>query len=488
MVVAQEFVGKIDKLEASYHRLEAMNTKLLEENRRLAQSSRKHSDDAVAGLDRTVQSAMRAVTSYVSLQAAIQAVTAATRDKEEMERKANETTLTIADAQIKALRNLGNVSSEERAKFVGDMKKLADDTKVGLQPLYLAASSGLSASGGNVQATMRAVGAAARIAPESPEELEAISGALLHMGKATGTQDAMQNLGFLLGVGQQAAVTETGKIASNLAPAVIGVTGYGGTASEAGAIVAALTQGMADPEGRKSGTAAIALAKQLEKAAGQGSPLANIRYMQTHPEERAAFVEAASFEGKAQIPVEQLLGVEGRGDVSRRFMDEALTKIPIGKEAAAVAEGMIAGIREPFEQQVAGGARSGATAREQLAMTPEGRLASLRGNFPLYGENGLLAYEQSGGTPWFTRQRNALQWMKTTSPIYETEQALITDVQLARNRAASGTGSQESVALLEKRLAEVRDAMKEEARLLKVIADRAGGPARAQEQLTVGGE
>jgi len=210
---------------------------------------------------------------------------------------------------------------------------------------------------------------------------------LLHLSKATKTSDAKANLGFLLGLGQQAAVTSMEKISTNLTPGVIGVTGYGGTAQEAGAIVAGLTQGMADPEGRKAATASINLAKQLDAYFQENnlvteqtdSTIEQIRYMQQDATARAKFLGKASFETKAQVPVEQLLGVAERGDATRRFVDLALPKMVAGAQAAAIADDMIDGIRQPLEQRIAESTRKREAGRETLeAGTVGGKTAAVQ--------------------------------------------------------------------------------------------------------------
>ncbi len=337
------------------------------------------------------------VAGYLGVSAAIRMVTASIADKQEVEKRSRDFTITAADAQIKALRNLGPVSDKERADFIKQIQKLSAETKPagGLATIYSAASTGLSSSGGNVKATMAAVRAAARIAPESPEEITAISGALLHVGKATSTQDAMKNLGFLLGVGKSAAVTSTEKIATNLSPAIIGVTGFGGTAREGASVVSALTQGMADKEGRQSGTAAISLGKQLREALpALGSTLERIRHMQGNPLAREEFLGGASFESKALIPIEQMLA--GGQAPTAQFLEQALKAIPRAVDAAPIAKSMIRGVNQPFAQRVAGGQRALETGLEELDQSAAGRARAKAGDYSAENLDKLLAKTDMG--------------------------------------------------------------------------------------------
>lgn len=407
MAVKQEFTVDDRDLDRAYAKLEQQNTKLLEQNRRLAESARRHTNSHKGAAAAMVASFVAVGVQVLSVNKAIQLLIQSNADLEAQQKKARDLTISQADSQRDALINLGPVSQKVREKFLSDMKKLAEDTKVPLAQLYSAASAGLSASGGNLQATLGAVGTAAKVSPHSAEQLQAVANALLHMSKATKTEDPMKNLGFLLGVGQQAAVTDPGKIASNLSAGVIGVTGYGGTAQEAGAIVAALTQGMADPEGQTSSTAAINLAKKLDeffptedtykwetdkktgavekvldrKGTGLQSPTEKILYLREHEDERRRFLSEASFEAKAQIPVEQLLGETVRGQTTRKYHEQALQAIPKAEDAAGMATELLKGIEGVFEQKMAGMGRTETTAVEEMQTSIMGKERALAGMF-----------------------------------------------------------------------------------------------------------
>lgn len=339
---------------------------------------------------------------YVGISQAISLVTRAIADKQEMENRSRDVTITVADAQIKALRNLGVVSDEEREDFVTRMRTLNAETQPagGLPTIFAAASSGLSSSFGNVDATEAAIRASARIAPESAEEIEGITKALLHLGKATGTMDAEKNLGFMLGVSGQAAVTSPKLVAQNLVPAIIGVTGKGGTAQEAGAIVAAMTQGLADAVGAMSGTAAISIASQLKAflpeedlfkfsadgqreldvaATGLASTLERIRFLQETPLAREEFLSKASFEQKAGTPIEQML--TGGEAPTALALESALKNIPKAADSAAIARDMIRGVNMPFEQGVAAGQRAMDSIVGQLEGTEIGQARASAGVF-----------------------------------------------------------------------------------------------------------
>jgi len=365
---------------------------------------------------------------YLTVNAAIQTVVASLREQEETEARIAGKTQTIAEAQAGALRNLGPATPEKQAEFISATERIAREAKPagGLKTVYQAMGTGFASFGPDIEAVSKAVTQAAKIAPESAEEISAITAAILHLGKATKSSNAEENLGFMLAVGQQAAVTTTRAVAENITPGVIGVTGYGGTAAESGALVSAITQGMADTEGRFSSTAAIAMAQQLAEflpetatykykeeqgktvrvvdraATGLKTTTERIEYLRQHPQVREEFLAGASFEKKAQVPVEQLLGVEGRGTVAYDYFKEARKAIPTGKAAAGVAQSMASQISAPFEQRVAAAIRGQQASTESLEQA--NKKAAMGGAVTWGGEGGVQQGLAATGAGWIEQQ------------------------------------------------------------------------------------
>jgi len=365
---------------------------------------------------------------YLSIQAAIQAVTREMESQDELRRQSRELAKELGDVQRETLVMLGPVPQKEREDFVKRMEALASELKPegGLRTIYATMATALSAGGGKVPEAVAATREAARIAPQSAEAMTMISQALLHLGKATGTQDARENMGFLLGVAQQAAVTNMRDIAQYMSRGIIGVANIGGTAQEAGAIVAAITQAAPDPHGRIASTAAIGFAQQLDQyfaakreeleavakrergerltrlereavdkmlaaesaggylrvEAAKMSPLQMIEYMRAHPEIRAEFMAGFSTEKITTAPIEQILGVTGRGDVGYRYLQQALPMMVKGEEAAKLYEQMLRGIDSIFDQGVSKIVRHQEETRDVLrALTPGGRQRVLEAPF-----------------------------------------------------------------------------------------------------------
>jgi len=299
----------------------------------------------------------------------------------EVQGRAKEASVTVAQAEIAALRNLGATTAGQREVFVKEVSDISATTGVSQKALYGMASTALSARGELSQkAAMGAVREAAMIAPESPEEATQIAGAALDLAKITKTDRAQANIGLLMAIGQTARVTDIGELARNVAPAITGITARGGTAQEAGAIWSALTQGMADPTGRLSGTAAISLAEQLatfEGTAGRSTTLARIQALQRDAGLRQEFFEGASFEKKAQASIEQMLA--GKGSAAEA-LSQFLTRIPGVGKAEGLYQQRLGVIRGSELQQTAQIVRVLESGLEslQIANQPGARIGALR--------------------------------------------------------------------------------------------------------------
>ncbi len=193
-------------------------------------------------------------------------ITAEIRQMLEVQERAKETTMTLADAQIKFRRNLGATTDEQRKWADAQIAAISAREKVPERDLYLRASTAISAKGAlPSEAAMRAVAVSAELVPEDPEAGTAVAGAILDLMKITGDKRARANMGLLQGIAERARVTDLAKIAENVAPTMTAVTMRGDTPQEAGALWAAITGAAADPTGRKSKTGTIGLAEQLAK-------------------------------------------------------------------------------------------------------------------------------------------------------------------------------------------------------------------------------
>lgn len=249
-----------------------------------------------------------------------------------------------ANAQIGFETQLAETVRNAAGLLTGDEIKqrtieIAGQVNADQSAVAAALSSTLSAVGpknkAEAEQAFEATRASMQFAPEmGGADVAALAGTAVDIAKRTGATPA-QAIGFMQNIGGVARVPSLQNLSGNVAPAVMSVSQFGGSMQEAGGLVSALTQGMADTEGRISGTAAIGLAEQLrERLPGMGSTAERIAAIQGDPAKFKAFFqggrfgskkfEPASFEKKALASVEQLLTP---GTMMARAFTEGTEKI-----------------------------------------------------------------------------------------------------------------------------------------------------------------
>lgn len=219
-----------------------------------------------------------------------------------------------------AVRNAAGLLTGEEVKK--ETLRIAEKTAADPAAVASALSSTLSAVGptnkAEAQQAFAATEAAMKFAPEmSGPDIAALAGTAVDIAKRTGATPE-QAIGFMQNIGGVARVPSLQNLSGNVAPAVMSVKQFGGSMEDAGGLVSALTQGMADTEGRISGTAAIGLAEQLrERLPKLADTRSRIDAIASNPALYKAFFqggvfggkkfEPASFEKKALASVEQVL-------------------------------------------------------------------------------------------------------------------------------------------------------------------------------------
>lgn len=216
-----------------------------------------------------------------------------------------------AGAEREFSMNLGLVGNAERSKAFAGIADIGRRTGVNVDDLYAVGAAGLSASGGDIDKMLQATEFAARTAPHNAQTMDELASAMLHLEKATGSADLKRNLTFLIGLGQVSPVKDWAQLSTNLTPGAIGVSGYGGTPAETGALLATLSNAMGDTRGDQAKTAGIALAEALEKFKPELSTTAErIAAMQAEGEssvDRFFATPGISFEKVAKVPIRRLL-------------------------------------------------------------------------------------------------------------------------------------------------------------------------------------
>lgn len=242
----------------------------------------------------------------LSVGTAVQAITSELRMQQEMVDRAASAKTTVSESRNIVIRNTDNANVA--GQVLAENSALA--TKLGISevPVNLARASALSATGGDIQASLAAVDIASQFLKDSPTAIPQFAGSLTDLAKVTGTNDALTNLGLLKKVGELSRVVDSNAQAQNIPRALIGMRAMGATTAEASAAFAALTSASADLQGATSGTAGISLAEQLRSFMPEAASMgAAISALQADPEKAKAFLADASFEKIALGPIEQLL-------------------------------------------------------------------------------------------------------------------------------------------------------------------------------------
>lgn len=223
------------------------------------------------------------------------------------------TQLTVDQSRAVVRRNLSGSSDAEIKDVASTAIQIADKTGISEVFINQALADSLSASGVNIPASKKAVRAAARISPDTPEDIKQIAGTLLDLSKVTKTNDGLANLGYLSAVGAAGRVVDAKAQATNIAPGIIGTLPFGGNAKDSGSLFAALSNAGADSQGQLTGTAIIQFARQIEAfdkktAAFDSDTLGGrVSALQGNQKLAEAFLSKASFAGKAVGPIRQLL-------------------------------------------------------------------------------------------------------------------------------------------------------------------------------------
>jgi hypothetical protein len=203
---------------------------------------------------------------YLTLETAIGAVTEAIRHKMEVEKQAKDSAVLYGDALIAATANMANVTGKDLEQIEDQIAAIASLGVSGGKPALAAEfGSALAAAQGDWRKAVNVLGPVAAFRPDSSEVRRELAGATIDVGKITGSEDPWENLGFVKAAGTVVRGREWDKIAKHIVSGMLGMQAYGGTPQENAALAAAITQGSADVEMRRSATAGIQLAQQLNK-------------------------------------------------------------------------------------------------------------------------------------------------------------------------------------------------------------------------------
>lgn len=212
------------------------------------------------------------VVAYVGVQEAIQFVTDAITEQQQVLDDAAAGHRTLAKAQAEAFKNLAGFSDEVQdqliTKFAFD---IAEKARISDLPAIVDAIGSTASAGANIEQLKSAVQTSALLNRLSPENIAETSGSLIDFAKATGNNDAAQNASQMFLLASQSRVTDPSKVFRNAAPVLVAGANMApegqqeSVALTGAAVFAALTKAGADVQGDSSSTAAIQFMARMDE-------------------------------------------------------------------------------------------------------------------------------------------------------------------------------------------------------------------------------
>ena len=480
-------------INATLARMHADMQRLIADNRKLASESRQFSVTSQGALGRAISQAATLAGSYLTVQQAIQAAIREHEDLLRRQREASGKQIDVAGLERQFLINLGvSVTDETRRDVQRQLAAISDEVKVPVSSLLPRAAEAVSARGGfSVESALDAVKQSARILPRDTEGGRAIAGGILDVSKLTGSSDALENLGVIVGTQELTRVTNLQQTAKNLIPAAIGISQAGDNVAEALALVSTITGFLAEPEGRLSATGGLKLSSQLQEflpaedtfkfithrgrqvrvpereGTGLESTVQRLEFLQ-RPENallREEFMATASFEERAKPAIRALLDPNSG---LLQLVKANVARIPTGDDARQASERLIQGINETNLQQNALLASSMEQATEKLLLddTEGGTRGTVRDEL----ERALSA----SGAGWFRR------WATLTEFDFSgVRDPRVHAAQLLRGRAESivDPGFRDLLHTPQQRFEALPEQERERVRILQSLADDLVGRA-----------
>lgn len=373
-----------------------------------AKQARKIAEEQASAQAKAFTAITNTIAAYASFQSILSAITAEMQLQDQLNQKAVQTQVTLSSARREIVRALPGTSEADLKKIFSETQKTAKETNVDEKFIARAMSEAISASGGNVPGSQKAVKQAAMFLSDQPDAIPKFAGSLMDLSKVTGTDDARVNQGFLSYIGGLSRVNDPNLMAMNIPQALIGAKSFGATSNEAASAYAALTVGSGDIRGATSGTGLIALAQQMQEflpgelnavqrsaidAAKKKSPRKlteqdkaaleleqrsqlgldtfgkRVEFLQGNRDMADKFLSGASFEKTVLGPITDLL-LDKNSETSKQFASNLKT-IPGNADLARSADQMIASFGvDPLAKQAAG-EQSAASAIAQLEQVDE---------------------------------------------------------------------------------------------------------------------
>lgn len=293
-------------------------------------------------------------------------------------------------------------------------RMIAAERQVPVLDVMNAISGGLSASGGNVEATLQATYLQSELNRANPGEMRAGVEGTVNVARIMGTQNAFAAQGVLELIGANSAIRDPGKISENATPVLSTAKAFNFDLNEVGAFFSTMTQEQADSQGDRSRSASISFVSQIasffndgagarlnkgamnERGTGLGFG-EMIAALQDNPRLREEFQKGLSLELPAVGPVKQLLeNVNSSFSVS---MFDAMSRTPPDEAGLeALVSGRRARLSAVPSTVIGDAGRALAAAREQAQLGDVSAQAA-----GLFNSEELDAQLAAGGVQWADR-------------------------------------------------------------------------------------
>lgn len=268
----------LDKVIQKERDHEAQLRKVGDEGDKAGQKGKKGAQNAEKGWAKFGKNALLQVGAigggFVTVGFAVQKVSQFLEAQNDLYDKALSKQLSLAAAQQEGIKNLAGLSEANRLGLIDSAPDIARGTGFADLGQITGALGAAVSAGGDAESATSAVTAAARQTRNTPEALPELAAAAIDLRRATGRDDARENLGFLNLVGTQSRIVDPKALAESLAPALVSAVNdvpeqdKAEASRQAGALLAALTGQTADKSGKTSKTATVQLSAELRKFFG----------------------------------------------------------------------------------------------------------------------------------------------------------------------------------------------------------------------------
>lgn len=415
MAVEFKFTGdgnqlarEYDKLVSKVDKLEKKNAQLAAKAQQADAAQKRSSASAASGVASAAAGVLKWAASYASVTTAISLVNQGMEKQRRLAEESLQTQLRVAGSQAAVLKNIGDVSDDEANAFLYKLDEIRRDTQfASVVPLQQAASSILSATGGNQQLTLDILSAGAPLFGTDQDNLATFGSALGDVMKATGIKDARQNAALMLGIQGQARFEELSafkNVAPALAAADVVTGGENETAAdklrdarEAAAAFAAIGSRAGDPDGTLTKTAAANLFANLRNVTRDAKAPAEVDtfkerldYIRANPELQSEVLKSG-FKGAIKPIIEEF--ISSPTSTTSQTFEDALSKIQASEEAFDRKTKQLASLTPELTTKTLGDASAGLNEDFLRTFGDAGQVRKmLEDTLPLTGGKGIQGF------------------------------------------------------------------------------------------------